>query len=297
MKTFVINLANRPDRWKPWKNLPVERWEGWDGHEQLPPDWFLPEHDRRRGAWGCLQSHIGIWEWLAKSREKQLLVLEDDCGIDPDFWDRVERFEPPDDWTMWYPGGNIRWQLWRKARFIRHRGPKLIRDGVLRAYAVDRTHAYVIRRSCAIRLASLVRKHLDGARSVHHVDWWLNQWEHGEGTTYAPDRWMCGQLPYYSDIVNNFVGGNRWELEDWRFHAALIPTTERAANWVRDAFVCMEGPFDASKAEGLLRSIEGPIGVITPHVHAAYDWFVNPVYVEEPECRRAIRTIERGRTT
>lgn len=76
--SFVISLARTPrrlaafrERWPKQLEAPM-LWPAHDGSANPPPDdWFHPDkyHSTqvaRLGAWGCLQSHLGILRWAVE---------------------------------------------------------------------------------------------------------------------------------------------------------------------------------------------------------------------------------------
>jgi GR25 family glycosyltransferase involved in LPS biosynthesis len=99
MKTWVINLASRPERFKRAKeqldtaNIPFERF------------------DAIKGGWkGCRDSHLAILEKAKENRWEEdycsILVLEDDVEFVPN-WERIFRnakFHLPLGWDMLYLG-------------------------------------------------------------------------------------------------------------------------------------------------------------------------------------------------
>jgi glycosyl transferase family 25 len=104
MRTLVINLARSKARRTAIKSrldevgLPFEFCEGVDGQrlsdEQLAlyssKDAFSTiGRDLHRNEMGCILSHIGIWADLAKGEHDEVLVIEDDMRIDPDFADLI----------------------------------------------------------------------------------------------------------------------------------------------------------------------------------------------------------------
>lgn len=300
MKAYVINLDRRPDLWEFWKDAPVERWPAYDGSEKFVPEWFLVQSTSRRGAFGCFMSHFELWEHIAKN-DCEALIFEDDCQLDPDFWERLAEFQPPRGWEMWYPGGNIRWQWWKNGKYRGDMGPKLVRPGILRPYCVDATHAYVITNVFARYLVRLAKQHLNLSARIHHVDWWLSQWAHGRGNTYAPARQMCGQRGHFSEVrMEWWAPGNRWQLEDWRFRPTLVTSRADAAQWLRDSYLCIEGPWDVEKAFEVRSTDLGVLGVITPDVRKAYEWFVNVEVLgdrwKDTVCQQVSRISELGRS-
>ena len=105
MKTIVINLKKRPDRYERIVNqvqglpLQLERFEAFDGHEVDMENETMKHLFRKdpsfvkrspynvplpKGAIGCTLSHLEIWKTIANGNEN-VLILEDDAVFDKEF--------------------------------------------------------------------------------------------------------------------------------------------------------------------------------------------------------------------
>jgi GR25 family glycosyltransferase involved in LPS biosynthesis len=125
IKTFVINLQRRPDRWVTFleleepKFLRYNRFEAIDGKklvatEQLQQIFTNNDYNMRSGMVGCALSHIKLYIQLLQEPDVDAYcILEDDIEFVPDFKDKfifcinqlMER-----GWDMFYLGHH----LWRE---------------------------------------------------------------------------------------------------------------------------------------------------------------------------------------
>ena len=111
MKTFVINLDRRPDRYESfqkrlqadWPFGPAERFAAVEGQRETLPEWWTAG----RGAYGCYQSHLQIIERCIADGAESVLILEDDATFVPGFAAHAQAFlaNLPNDWAMAYFGG------------------------------------------------------------------------------------------------------------------------------------------------------------------------------------------------
>lgn len=209
--TFCLNLDRRPDRWErfvaeirsmgsAWPLPPVVRFAAVDGVLLERPDWWTSS----AGAWGCLHSHLATIAAADRAVLESVAIFEDDAFFCPSFPDRYRRFaaEVPDDWDMIYLGGQ-------------HLDPKLRppvplagSTEVLVPWAVQRTHAYMVRHT-AYRLLLDLLTDLDWVRNVgwFHVDRLL-AWIMASGRlkVYCPRQWLVGQEGGSSDIFQQERG-------------------------------------------------------------------------------------------
>ena len=97
------------------------------------------------GAWGCLRSHLSLWDRLLKSDDEASFIFENDVVFARDF---DERFETalaslPNDWDILYLGGQVIGDDVAATR------PRRLKNNLFRAYNINRTHAYVVRNTKA----------------------------------------------------------------------------------------------------------------------------------------------------
>jgi hypothetical protein len=204
--TFVINLDSRPDR--------LQRFTA-----ELPTDWPFSQPIRWRaatdldaprrpswwqavpGAWGCLQSHVQIWRAMLENCWQTCLILEDDAVFCDGFAAHATAFMSalPADWQQAYLGG----EHYRQNIGL----PVQVSEHVLRAWNVNRTHAYVIRDEFAEEAIAWVTAkklplHHGDKQHIDHRLGYLHERRQGHGI-YAPRRWLVGQDAGASDIARN----------------------------------------------------------------------------------------------
>jgi len=122
IKTFVINLDRRPDRWAEFqvksKEIPfsrLERYPAVDGTQlistaQLQRIFDGNDYNMRQGMVGCAMSHLKLCVEFLETDEPAICVLEDDVDFAPDFatklatvYSKVQIL----DWDMVYLGHHL----------------------------------------------------------------------------------------------------------------------------------------------------------------------------------------------
>lgn len=228
-RVVCVNLDRRPERWERFsKQFPAywpfaypERFSAVDGQQTGKPDWFPASH----GAWGCLQSHLRIWEESLNAGHDAVLVFEDDAVCCRDFVQQLVDFlaAVPNDWDMLYPGG--------QHLFTSDLPPQFVDQTcrVVRGHYINRTHCYAIRgRMMRAAYDDLQTPPTHPAReNDYHVDHRLCKmhWS-GNWNIYAPQRFIVGQEAGRSDVVlNHRARPCQW----WNQFPIADPTTEAAA--------------------------------------------------------------------
>lgn len=208
-RCYVLNLERRPDRWAgfvarmpaDWpRELPAaERVSAVDGRETTVPDGW----ESGPGAWGCLQSHLALWDRIFTDGQPAL-ILEDDATFCADFACRLADFAGavPPDWDLLYLGGQ---HILPPATIpglpstIHGHSPT-----VVRCQGVKKTHAYAITPAACQKLYGQI------AAAPYHIDVALAMLHRGLNV-YAPGQWLCGQAAGVSDVLN----GDRGQPERW----------------------------------------------------------------------------------
>ena len=102
IKTFVVDLDKRADRWKLFTQnntqlnfLNFQRFSAIDGEKlkstpQLQQIFENNDYNMRKGMVGCFMSHIVLYTQLINSNDEVYLILEDDIEITNDFQNKFE---------------------------------------------------------------------------------------------------------------------------------------------------------------------------------------------------------------
>lgn len=129
IKTVVINLDRRPDRWSKFcqqeevKCLKYQRFSAVDG-SRLKPNPQLQrifegnDYNMREGIVGCAMSHIKLYIELINSSYDAFCILEDDLDFVPKFREKFLRLYEslPVDWDMCYLGHHL-WKEYREDKY------------------------------------------------------------------------------------------------------------------------------------------------------------------------------------
>lgn len=199
--TYCINLTGHSERWQSFlNNCPfsnVERVEAINGNKCTPPPWWTIQ----KAAWGCLRTHLGIFEKCLNEGIKRVTIFEDDAIPRDNFATHWEQFcvEVPDDWQMIYLGG----QLLGVA-------PVQIKEHVYRAVDVNRLHAYMVQNE----MIEILYRHICEAKdwtSRHHVDHHIARL-HPNVRVYIPHEWLFGQNAGASSINGYYHQKRFWNF-------------------------------------------------------------------------------------
>ncbi len=220
---MCINLERRPERWKRFiHGFPTDtryyhphHYPAVDSRLAKPPPWFsdaCPDP----GAWGCLRTHLRIWEDALSGSWDDVLVFEDDAIFCEGFAEKFARFmaRVPDDWDQIYLGGQHLYAIDQNGdtRPGFSSPPQVVNEYVLRCENANRTHAYAMRPAmmqAAIDTCALLPPGMPTSRS-YHVDFRLGSL-HPTHKVYAPTRWLVGQEHGKSDVL----GGRKDHKRKW----------------------------------------------------------------------------------
>ncbi|MCC5977336.1 MAG: glycosyltransferase family 25 protein [Salinarimonas sp.] len=147
-------------------------WSFFDAWRHAPPG--LPvgrmiDRELTQGELGCFSSHYVAWQWFVEQSEAdQLVILEDDTVLDPDFFLAI------DEWTHALEQVDMvrlygqKFRRWSRLRRIRNK--RLVRY----FEAPTGTQAYILTRRGAMRLLRSIK------RIERPIDDELNRfWAHG----------------------------------------------------------------------------------------------------------------------
>lgn len=205
-RVVCINLRRRTDRWLAfqeqleqvdWPFRFVERFNGIDGRRVSPPLWF--NIGDAGGTWGCLMSHLRVWEEALNDDLDSVLIFEDDAVLCDGFGDQVSQFlrHVPSNWD----------QLWIGGDHVPDSTPWRINEFVYRPEAAHRMHCYAMRRDFIRDAYRFVTSFNAPGRFTndpdYHIDHqlWPMMRDERYGI-YCPEKWLVGQRSDVSDIVN-----------------------------------------------------------------------------------------------
>ena len=130
IKTYVINLNRRKDRWdkitaqEALKYFKYERFEAVDGSkleptEQLQRIFDGNDYNMREGMVGCALSHIKLYIELANSKYDAFCILEDDLEFVPSFRDKFLHLYNglPQGWDLCYLGHHM-WSQYKTPEYF-----------------------------------------------------------------------------------------------------------------------------------------------------------------------------------
>ena len=172
IKTFVINLNRRPDRWEVFLNnsstldfLDFKRFPGIDGQKvestrQLQQIFENNDYQMRRGMLGCAMSHISLFINLINETDKNIdtyLILEDDIEFQPDFEKKFkyfyEKLQKTSNWDLAFLGHHVR-DLNNTSYKNQEKMPEIERIDVYQSFlrSLGGTTGFIIKRQGAIKL-------------------------------------------------------------------------------------------------------------------------------------------------
>jgi GR25 family glycosyltransferase involved in LPS biosynthesis len=114
---FVINLEKDNDRWNYYKNLnipsiKINRFNGiygkdLDRNNLIKSGVLSTTNVLKDGQLGCALSHMNLWNYSLKYKNKYLLVLEDDVILEKDIYNKINNLENylPENWDVIFLGG------------------------------------------------------------------------------------------------------------------------------------------------------------------------------------------------
>jgi glycosyl transferase, family 25 len=163
-KGYVINLDIRADRWqrmssqlKDYSLAHFERFSAVSAHsldiKNLPINFVTSISQKLKkgtekqnveycikATWGCLQSHLGIIQKAHNDHLETVVILEDDCELEPYFKEVmqgvVDQLQTLD-WDIIYLGGNLH----RKSKVTK------VSKNLLKGHGITLAHAMIINKT------------------------------------------------------------------------------------------------------------------------------------------------------
>lgn len=172
IKSFVINLDRRPDRFENFKkqiesfsDLQITRFSAYDGKLlnntlQLSRLFAGNDYKMRRGMVGCALSHIHLYIDLVNSEDDVYIIFEDDITFSPKFenklWYIFKQLKELD-WDLLYLGHHIYDQYKTPETNV----PELEKWNRLRSLTQSRggTGGYIITKKGALKLLDFINKY------------------------------------------------------------------------------------------------------------------------------------------
>lgn len=225
-RCVVVSLPSRNDRWeefeagipKDWPWPQPLRWRASIGNKLAVPPWWKAG----KPAWGCYQSHMRIFECILCEDWGPTLILEDDAVFCEDFVLKASTYFDalPKDWEQAYLGGQHLGE--------RKKQPEPVNPEVQRPFNVNRTHAYMVNQSGALKLYETLLDWVDWEKrwAANHLDHRMGYLhEAGKIKVYTPTRWLVGQAEGRSDISGNRDPERFWDRPPKRknFTARCFP--------------------------------------------------------------------------
>jgi len=173
MKTYVLNLDKRPDRWETFakheepKCLSYQRFTAIDGsklspNKQLQRIFEGNDYNMREGMVGCAMSHIKMWIELINSYYESFCILEDDLEFVPNFREKfIHAYTNlPKDWDICFLGHH----LWKKFKtpdnFDKETNPVLQKWNTLESlkFSMGGTGGYIISKKGAKGMLDIINQ-------------------------------------------------------------------------------------------------------------------------------------------
>jgi len=171
MKTYVLNLDRRSDRWETFtkheapKCLGYKRFSAIDGSKLHPNDQLQRifegnDYNMREGMVGCAMSHIKMWIELINSHYESFCILEDDLDFVPEFREKfLHAYKNlPAEWDICFLGHH----LWKKYKlpeyFDKEALPILEKWTTIESmkYSMGGTGGYIISKSGARKMLEFI---------------------------------------------------------------------------------------------------------------------------------------------
>lgn len=174
IKTYVLNLDRRPDRWNTFckqtepKCLKYERFSAVDGAKLVPTEQLQRifdgnDYNMRHGMVGCAMSHIKLWIELINSSYDAFCIMEDDLTFVPDFKTKFLHIYKalPNNWDICYLGHHV-WKQYRNDSFYDKNILPIIEKWntpTSLKYSMGGTGGYLISKKGAERMLEFINKY------------------------------------------------------------------------------------------------------------------------------------------
>lgn len=184
VKTFVVNLDNRPDRWELFQKndlefLNYQRYSAVDGKQlvstcQLQQIFENNDYRMRRGMVGCFMSHVKLHcELIHDNEADAYLILEDDITITNDFQRKYnillqKLFQQEDDWDFCFLGHHLRNLDAQDIYYNKDKDPEIEKMNTYQSFilSLGGTTGYIISKAGARRFLDF----LDSTGATNGID-------------------------------------------------------------------------------------------------------------------------------
>lgn len=215
-QVYCLNLKKRVDRWAQCieqfdkQGIDVVRFGAIDGNLLSKEILQNIQHKNKSnvshlpGHVGCNLSHLSILKHATEQQYDNILVLEDDAVLHPEFCAMFKKYyqQLPNDWIMCYLGGNYLEVDPRSGRTNGRPGPaqgQMVTDNIRQCRNLFTTTGYILNKegikiclkglelnNCAVAVDEYYVK----LQSVHNI--------------YIFEPRLVYQRPGHSDILNGF---------------------------------------------------------------------------------------------
>lgn len=173
LKTFIINLDRRQDRWEKIQEnnninfLAYQRFNAIDGNKLKPTSQLCQifdnnDYNMRKGMVGCAMSHIKLYIDLLKDSEVDTyLIMEDDLDFVTNFREKflycIKELDKVD-WDLFYLGHHLRSQFIDKKVYSKTLWPKIEQFNRFESLSqsMGGTGAYIINKKGAEKLLEYI---------------------------------------------------------------------------------------------------------------------------------------------
>ena len=195
-KIYCISLERRTDRRKKAHDhfsslgIDFEFFDAIDGKD-IP----ISKGKLNQGEVGCILSHLSIYKKSIEDGIGDYLILEDDCEFHPDINNLFPIFykQIPDDWCLFYLGGNHN-----------HTKIEMIDKNIHRLHRTYTTHCYGVRKGFSEFLVSNMDKNME---SLNQADVELSDIQKIK-PCYGTIPHLAWQYEGFSDIVGEYRNYN-----------------------------------------------------------------------------------------
>jgi len=173
LKTFIVNLETRTDRWNNTVNnmpsfLKYQKFMAINGKELQPTENLQRifegnDYDMRSGMVGCALSHIKLWIELLESKCDIFLILEDDITFVPDFEKKFKHMYSnlPENWDICFLGHHV-WPHLKKDEYTdKEKLPTLEKYDASQSlkHSMGGTFGYIISKKGAMGMLDFIDTH------------------------------------------------------------------------------------------------------------------------------------------